>query len=133
MNEKMQFKLYLVLFIILSILRADTFYVPGDFSSIQSAINAASNSDSILVWPGLYEETLDFDGKEIVVSSLYFIANDSSLIDSTVLDAGENGSVVSFASGESNESILQGFTIQNGTGNNEDPDGNGTYYNYGAI
>ena len=82
MNEKMQFKLYLVLFIILSILRAETFHVPEDFSSIQNAINAASNTDSILVWPGLYEETLDFDGKEIVVSSLYFIANDSSLIDS---------------------------------------------------
>ena len=74
MNEKMQFKLYLVLFIILSILRAETFYVPEDFSSIQNAINAASNTDSILVWPGLYEETLDFDGKEIVVSSLYFLS-----------------------------------------------------------
>ena len=132
MNEKMQFKLYLFLFIILSILRAETFYVPGDFSSIQSAINAASNSDSILVSPGLYEETLDFDGKEIVVSSLYLIANDSLLIESTIIDADENGSVVSFASGESNESILQGFTIQNGTGNIEDPDGNGTYYDYGG-
>ena len=132
MNEKMQFKLYLVLFIILSILRAETFYVPGEFSSIQSAINVASNSDSILVWPGLYEETLDFDGKEIVVSSLYHITDDSLIIESTILDADANGSVVSFASGESNESILQGFTIQNGTGNNEDPDGNGTYYNYGG-
>ena len=132
MNEKMQIQLYFFLFSILSSLRADTFYVPGDFSSIQNAINVASNSDSILVWPGLYEETLDFDGKEIVVSSLYYIADDSLLIESTVLDANENGSVVSFASGESNESILQGFTIQNGTGNNEDPDGNGTYYNYGG-
>ena len=132
MNEKMKIQLYFFLFSILSSLRADTFYVPGDFSSIQNAINVASNSDSILVWPGLYEETLDFDGKEIVVSSLYYIADDSLLIESTVLDADENGSVVSFASGESNESILQGFTIQNGTGNNEDPDGNGTYYNYGG-
>ena len=132
MNEKMKIQLYFFLFTMLSFLRAETFYVPGDFSLIQSAINAASNTDSILVWPGLYEETLDFDGKEIVVSSLYFIANDSLLIESTVLDADENGSVVSFASGESNESILQGFTIQNGTGNNEDPDGNGTYYNYGG-
>ena len=111
MNEKKQFKLYLFLFIILSILRAETFYVPGDFSSIQSAINVSTNTDSILVWPGLYEESLDFDGKEIVVSSLYHITDDSLIIESTILDANANGSVVSFASGESNESILQGFTI----------------------
>ena len=94
MNKKMQIQLYFFLLSILSFLRAETFYVPGDFSSIQSAINAASNTDSILVWPGLYEETLDFDGKEIVVSSLYFIADDSLLIESTILDADDNGSVV---------------------------------------
>ncbi|MBT4369188.1 MAG: hypothetical protein HOD18_01415, partial [Candidatus Marinimicrobia bacterium] len=96
----MKIQLYLFLFSILSFLGAETFYVPGNFSLIQSAINAASNSDSILVWPGLYEETLDFDGKEIVVSSLYHITDDSLIIESTILDADANGSVVSFASGE---------------------------------
>jgi len=132
MIKKMQFQRSLFLLSILSFIWADTFYVPGDFSSIQSAINGSSNADSILVWPGLYEETLDFDGKEIVVSSLYLILDDSLVIESTILDANDNGSVVSFSSGESNESILQGFTIQNGSGNSEDPDGNGTYYNYGG-
>ena len=39
---------------------------------------------------------------------------------------------MTFASGEDSVSILQGFTLQNGTGNDEDPDGNGSYYTYGG-
>ena len=132
MTERMQIKLYFLLLILTSSLNAETYFVPDDYSSIQNAINAASHGDSILVAPGVYDELIDFNGKAIVVSSLYLIENDSLLIESTVIDGQEDGSVVTFDSGESNESILQGFTIQNGTGNNEDPDGNGTYYTYGG-
>lgn len=128
----MQIKLYFLLLILTSSLNAETYFVPDDYSSIQNAINAASHGDSILVAPGVYDGLIDFNGKAIVVSSLYLIENDSLLIESTVIDGQEDGSVVTFDSGESNESILQGFTIQNGTGNNEDPDGNGTYYTYGG-
>ena len=45
----------------------------------------------------------------------------------------ENGSVVTFSNSEKNSnSILQGFTIQNGNGNDEDPDDNGSFYTYGG-
>ena len=114
MTERMQIKLYFLLLILATSLSAETLQVPDDYSSIQNAINAASNTDSILVAPGLYEESIDFNGKAIVVSSLYLIENDSLLIESTVIDGQEDGSVVTFDSGESYESILQGFTIQNG-------------------
>lgn len=41
----------------------------ADFSSIQSAINTASNGDEIVVRPGRYRETLNFLGKAITVRS----------------------------------------------------------------
>jgi len=41
----------------------------ADFSSIQAAINVASNGDEIVVRPGSYRETLVFQGKAITVRS----------------------------------------------------------------
>ncbi|MFM7296429.1 MAG: hypothetical protein ACKO4Q_04305, partial [Planctomycetota bacterium] len=42
--------------------------VPG--SSIQSAINAASNGDRILIQPGTYAERIDLQSKRLVVLGL---------------------------------------------------------------
>lgn len=42
---------------------------PADFSSIQAAINAASNGDEIVVRAGRYKETLSFLGKGLTVRS----------------------------------------------------------------
>ena len=58
--------------------------------------------------------------------------DDSLLIGSTIIDAQEDGSVATFSSGEDSGSVLQGFTLQNGTGNDEDPDDNGSFYSYGG-
>ena len=115
-----------------SITMAEVLYVPAEFSTIQDAIEASESGDSVLVSPGFYQENINFEGKSITVSSLYLIGGDSLLIGTTIIDAQENGSVVTFASGEDSGSILQGFTLQNGTGNDEDPDGNGSYYTYGG-
>ena len=124
--------LYLLLFIFCSIIRSEIIYVPDDYSKIQGGINVYNDGDSIFVDPGFYPESIDFNGKAIVVSSLYIIENDSLLIGLTIIDAQENESVLTFDSEETNSSILQGFTVQNGTGNDEDPDGNGSYYTYGG-
>lgn len=125
-------KLYLNIFLFTSFVMADILYVPADYSTIQSAIEAAGNGDSVIVSPGFYTETIDFDGKSILVSSLYLMEDDSLLIGSTIIDAQEGGSVATFSNGEDSGSVLQGFTLQNGTGNDEDPDGNGSYYTYGG-
>ncbi len=45
--------------------------VPGGYATIQGAINAAVNSDTVLVAPGLYYENITFLGKQIVVASQY--------------------------------------------------------------
>ncbi|MBN1434733.1 hypothetical protein JW921_08240, partial [Candidatus Fermentibacterales bacterium] len=46
-----------------------TLHVPGDYPSIQSAINAAVDGDTVLVGPGLWAGPISFAGKEIVVRS----------------------------------------------------------------
>ena len=128
----MQNKLYPSIVFLFSLAVADIHRVPDDFSSIQDAIDASDNGDSVLVSPGFYPESIDFDGKSITVSSLYLIENDSLLIGTTIIDAQEDGSVATFSNNENSGSILQGFTLQNGMGNDEDPDGNGSYYTYGG-
>jgi hypothetical protein len=81
--------------------------VPSDQSTIQSAIDVATNGDTVLVAPGTYPEHIDFKGKAITVTS------ESGPL-RTIIDAGNADSVVIFTSGEGRGSTLNGFTLQNG-------------------
>jgi hypothetical protein len=82
--------------------------VPSDQPTIQSAINVASSGDTVQVAPGTYVENLNFSGKAIHVTS-------EQGPQVTIIDGNHAGSVVTFASGEGPQSILDGFTIRNGT------------------
>jgi Domain of unknown function (DUF5123)/Right handed beta helix region len=84
-----------------------TIRVPTDQLTIQSAINVATNGDTVLVAPGTYVENINFGGKAITVTS-------ESGPEVTIIDGGNADSVVSFTSGEGRDSILNGFTVQNG-------------------
>jgi len=88
---------------------AEELRVPEAYPSIQEAIDAASNGDVVLVEPGVYQETIRFLGKAIVVQS-------RSGPGATVLDGGGSGSVVRFDGLESYDSVLQGFTLTGGIG-----------------
>ena len=48
---------------------AATINVPAGQPTIQAAINAASNGDTVLVAPGTYRENINFMGKAITVTS----------------------------------------------------------------
>ena len=83
--------------------------VPSQYSTIQSAINAAPTSGwTIQVAPGTYNEAIDFKGKAITVKASG--ARASTIIDGTGLTT----SVVRAVTGETSATVLQGFTIRNG-------------------
>ena len=111
---------------------ANILYVPQQYGSIQTAINFSVDSDTIVVSEGTYQENINFFGKNIVVTSNYFINQDSLIIENTIIDGNNDGSVVTFAGGEPNSTVLQGFTLRNGNGNYADPDENGSFYTYGG-
>jgi hypothetical protein len=87
--------------------QANQLLVPANYATIQSAIDAASAGDTVWVSPGTYYENLDFKGKAITVASAA-----GPLV--TIIDGGQAGAVVNFSSGEGSDSIIQGFTIENG-------------------
>lgn len=50
--------IHVIIFIITGIVWAGSIHVPGDFSTIKEAINAASVGDTIVVGPGIYKESV---------------------------------------------------------------------------
>jgi len=88
---------------------ADTIHVPKDLDTIMSAIHAASEQDVILVKPGTYTENINFLGKQISL-----ISEEGPEV--TWIDGDQAGSVVTFENNEKEQTLLQGFTLTNGSG-----------------
>jgi hypothetical protein len=113
--------------------------VPGTYTTIQSAINASVNGDTVLVEPGTYFENINFRGKKIVVTSRYYLGYNLSYIQSTVINGStpaspDSASCVRFHTGEDSTAVLQGFTITGGTGTKWlDEHGAGVYREGGGI
>ena len=83
--------------------------VPADVDSIQGGINLANVGDTVLVGPGIYQESINFLGKDIVVLS-------EMGMDSTVIHGDYSKRVIIFESGENPGAMIIGFTIENGNG-----------------
>ncbi|GIS72205.1 MAG: hypothetical protein CM1200mP10_17820 [Candidatus Neomarinimicrobiota bacterium] len=86
----------------------------GDFISIQSAINYATEDDTLIVRDGTYSENIDLLGKALIIGSEYFTSGDTTHIASTVIDGQLNGSTIIISDISGSEKKLVGFTIQNG-------------------
>lgn len=93
-----------------SIALAGVINVPTTEPTIQDGIDAAKTGDEVVVAPGVYNEAITFNGKAITVRS-------SGGADVTIIDGtGVGDSPVVFEDGEGAASVLDGFTIENGTG-----------------
>ncbi len=90
---------------------AVTINVPGEFSTIQAAIDRADIGDTVLVADGTYSGTgnvnLDFSGKDFVLISENGPHN-------TIIDCQFSGRAFYFHSGETSAAEINGFTITSG-------------------
>ena len=87
--------------------------VPGDHSTIQAAINAASSGDTIVVSSGTYYENLEID------IDLTLTGSDK---DTTIIDGSSNDHVIDVVGIRDRELEfhISGFTIQNAGGGGKD-------------
>ena len=101
-------------------------YIEGTdrrFTSIQNGIWGADEGDVVLVCPGTYFEVVDFKGKIITVRS---VAGPTE----TTIDALGQGPAVRLRNWEPAETVLEGFMITGGVG--EDHHGGGIFVEYGS-
>ena len=104
---------FLILFLIFSQnSSADVIDVPGNYSTIQQAIDSCNNGDTILVAPGTYNESLVTNEKSIVLASYFLTESDSNYITTNFLNDG-GGPVISINNGADSITVI-GFTISGG-------------------
>lgn len=72
------------------------------FETIQRGINAAEDYDTVLVWPGVYNEEISFSGDAITVKS----AADAAVVETNY------GYAFSFFSAEGPDTVLNNFVIR---------------------
>jgi predicted outer membrane repeat protein len=82
----------------------------GNAPTVQAGIDSAGNTDVVLVGPGTYYENVNLRGKEIELRS-------ASGPEATILDGSQgDDAVITCDSGESDRTVITGFTITGGTG-----------------
>jgi len=91
---------------------ATTYTVPGNFSTIQSAIDSSVNGDEVIVAPGTYHERIVINDKSITLKS-------SGGATQTIIDADGSGDAVTISAPQGvyadRNVTVEGFTVQNGT------------------
>ncbi|MHC4740637.1 MAG: choice-of-anchor Q domain-containing protein [Planctomycetota bacterium] len=111
---------------------------PADFSTIQAAINDASDGDTVEIRPGTYtgpgNRDMSFQGKAITVTGTD--PYDPNTVALTIIDCNATETnrhrAFDFVSGEGRDSVLAGVSIINGYGHDEDV-GNRYLSSAGAI
>lgn len=97
--------------------------VPTTYNTIQEAIDACNNGDTVIVDPNTYtgpgNRDIDFKGKVITVRSTD--VNDPNIVAQTIIDCQSIGRGFIFKRGEGSGSVLNGLTIKNGYAEDPNP------------
>ena len=93
---------------------AATLLVQEDYETIQEAIDEAEDGDTIEVEAGTYLENIDYLGKAITIIAVDG-PEETTIIGSEPSDS-DFGSCVTFSTSEGLDSVLDGFTLTDGTG-----------------
>lgn len=84
--------------------------VPGEYDTIQAAVDISADGDTVLVAQGTYagpgNRSIDFNGTDIVLLSV-------TGAEMTTIDCQSQGAGLLFLSGESSAARIEGFTIRN--------------------
>ncbi len=86
--------------------------VPTHYPAVQQALFLAFPLETVTVAPGTYYENIHFQGKDLTLKSID--PTDSEIVETTILDANEIGTVVTFSGAENSSCVLSGFTITRG-------------------
>jgi parallel beta-helix repeat protein len=86
--------------------------VPQDYSTIQAAINAAQDGDTVLVSRGTYAGGLVISGKTITLASKYVDTGDPNDIAQTIIGGGNP--ILTIQSSAGAGTTVQGLTFLNG-------------------
>jgi len=86
--------------------------VPGDYPSIQAAINAAKVGDIIQVGTGIYAENVILDRAVTLTALTFDAANPAN--NTTVIDGGAGPATITIAPNLTQMPIVRGFVIQGG-------------------
>ncbi len=99
-----------------------TLAVPSSYGTIQEALDSSYRGDTILVSDGTYYENLVMPCHDVTLTSV-------NGQESSIINGGSAGSVISFDDYQSRYSVVEGFTI---TGGNAAYDGGGVRIYYAS-
>jgi len=92
-------------------------HVPADFSSIQDAVSASLDGDTVLCAPGTYHESLLIEARSVVIASYFILGHDTSFVTSTIVDCDPNlqqSRAVTIHHSHSDSVKIIGLTLRDG-------------------